>query len=120
MSFQNCSYAGTPRASALVSTTTDVLFGAVANTLGGCLFWVVAVRGVTTGTLTITALGSFDGSSYLPLGESQTANTSSNGNLGLPVTGATPRYVGLRLTPSGGFDGAAQVDLYASAPSGSA
>lgn len=120
MSFQNCSYTDTPRSSALVPTTTDVPFGVVANTLGGCIFWVVAISGRTTGTLTATPLGSFDGTTYFSLGASQSVSSSGNGNLGLPVTGATPRYVGLRLEPTGGFDGAARVDLYSSGPAVSA
>lgn len=120
MAFQGCSYTDTVRSAAAVATQTDLTFGAIANASGGCIFWLIRVASRTVGTLTATALGSFDGSTYFSLGTDQEVSTTVNGNVGFPLTGPTPRYIGLRLTPSGGFDGTAQVDLYTAAGAQSA
>lgn len=120
MAFQGCSYADTPRSAATVGSQTDVTFGTVANASGGAIFWLVRIASRTVGTLVATAIGSFDGTTYFSLGTSQQVTASANGNVGFPLTGPTPRYIGLRLTPAGGFDGTAQVDLYTAAGAQSA
>lgn len=68
--------------------------------------FVLEVTGRTVGDFTAQAVTSVDGVTYTSLGSDAVVGPiSANGLFYIPLAGVAAAYLGVTLTPSGGFDG---------------
>lgn len=111
--FAQLSYKEPLLASSAVLVAFDALLGRPNDEETPGLCFVLSLTGVTAGFVTAQAIGSVDGTNYYSLGSTMvTAALGGDGLAYLPMVSSIPPYVGVRLTPAGGFDGYVAIDTY--------
>lgn len=103
--FQNCGLKQTPRVASTVPVQVDITPGYLGDQNTGGFYWAVKTTLFTVGTCVVTPLVSYDnGVTYTTLGSSYAKTISGNGITYVALEGPVPAYIGLRLTPAGGFE----------------
>ena len=112
--FQNCGLKQVMRDSAPVLALTDVTPGYIGDQNTGGLYFVARTVAWTVGTCTFDVLVSYDSGTTYSVLSSYQQTIAGNGFTYISVDGPIPAYIGIRLTPAGGFDGSVEVDGYGS------
>jgi hypothetical protein len=103
--FEQLAARGVLRDAAVVGTTTNVDFS-VADRRSGSLFVVGIVAGRSTGTITLSVKGSYDGGSTYPATLfTGSANSDASGAIYCNIAGPIPPDIRVTATVAASWDG---------------